>query len=54
MAQPIRPETWLELLNEYVGNALEQRRRDKHSPQFSMCACACAFGQPTLRRRAVR
>lgn len=38
MAQPITREAFVEMLHDYVRDALQQRLQDKHSSHFALCA----------------
>ena len=48
MAQSITREAFVELLHDYVRDALQQRLQDKHSSHFALYVCARV---PRLRRR---
>lgn len=47
MAQPITREAFVELLHDYVRDALQQRLQDKHSSHFALCVCGLR-GRVTL------
>ena len=36
-AQPVTREAFVELLSDYVRDALQQRLRDKHSSHYALC-----------------
>jgi hypothetical protein len=42
-------EEWIDMLHEYVRNALMHRLQDKHSPQFAMCGSVARATQPRVR-----
>ena len=38
MAAPVTREAFVEMLHDYVRDALRQRLHDKHSSHFTLCA----------------
>ena len=58
MAAPITREAFVELLGDYVRDALQQRSLDKHSSHFALCVAGASEARarrtPAEARRHLR